>query len=681
MGNQESFISQYAASGRFRNGAPRSFSITDSGAYFLQSSGPTNSILQLKHIDLQTGEINIVFNPAEVTVDSDLPEAEKSRRERLRESGSGVTAYSVSKAGTEIVFSLNGTLFLIRRNPETRIEIAPYFDVFDPQISSDGSTIACVRNGSLWVVPTEALHLGYQITPIDQNTWGLADFLSAEEFGRSSGYWFSPNGEQILVQYFDDSMVTDIAIADLAQPTKPIAPHKFPFAGTANPKIGLRVFSARSGSQALSWDTESFPYLSQAGWSDDNSIFAVVLDRNQKQLHHLKFDLHFGAQIVEIVQQQTWVESSPKLHRICNDTRWDIRDDFIGNQRRLFRNGEPVTPTNLYVRSIVFSNSELSIIEATSNSAYNQILKIEQTGITELTPANKYSTALAASESILVVMTTNFNEDPSYTVNTIDNQFTIPDLSFSPNLAININRLSETQTNRTVVLLPKDFSTPLPVIMSPYGGPHAQMVLATKRKYALDQWFADQGFAVIISDGLGSPGVNTHWEHAITKNFVASLDFQIAALEQAAIELPGVLDLNRVGIRGWSFGGYLSALATMTYPDIFKVAVAGAPVTEWRLYDSGYTERYLGHPDTDPETYNRNSLLKMHPTKIGKLLIVHGLADDNVLAAHSLQLSAHLINLGLQHQFLPLSNVTHMTPQVSVTETLLKTELAMFKQL
>ncbi|MBM3690451.1 MAG: hypothetical protein FJW76_00325 [Actinobacteria bacterium] len=681
MGNQESFISQYAASGRFRNGAPRSFSITDSGAYYLQSTGPTDSILQLKRIDLQTGEINIIFNPAEVTVDSDLPKAEKARRERLRESGTGITAYSVSKSGTEIVFALNGTIILIRTKPETKIETAPYSDVFDPQISSDGATIACVRNGSVWVIPTEALHLGYQITPIDQNTWGLADFLSAEEFGRSTGFWFSPNGEQILAQYFDDSMVTNIAIADLAQPTKPIAPHKFPFAGTANLKVGLRVFSARTGSQALSWDTENFPYLSQAGWCDDNSIFAVVLDRDQKQLHHLKFDLALGAQIVEVVQQQTWVESSPKLHRVNSATRWDIRDDFMGNQRRLYRNGEAVTPTNLYVRSIVFSSSELAIIEATSSSAYNQIIKIEQSGITELTPTNKYSSAFAANESILIAMTTDFDQDPIYIAKTLDNHFTIPDLSFTPNISINIKRLNETQTNRTVVLLPKEFSSSLPVIMSPYGGPHAQLVLATKRKYALDQWFADQGFAVIVSDGLGSPGVNTHWEHAITKNFVASLDCQIAALEQASRELPGVIDLERVGIRGWSFGGYLSALATMTYPDIFKVAVAGAPVTEWRLYDSGYTERYLGHPEIDSETYDRNSLLKLYPTKIGKLLIVHGLADDNVLAAHSLQLSAHLINLGLQHQFLPLSNVTHMTPQVSVTETLLKTELAMFKQL
>lgn len=681
VSNQDSFISQYASSGRFRNGAPRSFTVTDAGVYFLQSTGPTDPQLQLKRLNLISGEIATIFNPADAAITADLTDAEKARRERLRESGAGITTYSVSKAGTEVVFALSGTLFLLRLTDGIQIEIADLSDVFDPQLSSDGATIACVRNGSVWVIPTEGLHLGYQITPNDSNTWGLADFLSAEEFGRSSGFWFSPDGEQLLVQYFNDNNVPEISIADLAQPTKPVATHRYSFAGGQNPQLGLRIFSARTGSQAISWDIENFPYLSQAGWSGNQSVYAIVLDRSQKQLHHLKFDLSAGAKIVDMVQQQTWVESSPKLHRVNGDVRWDIRDDFFSNQRRLYLNGEPLTPPNWYVRSIGFSNSDYALIEATTDSAFNQILKVTQTDLHELTPREHYAALLAASDDVMVVMSTSFTNDPSYEVISTDNKFIIPDFSFAPNLNLNLRRLTDTPTNRTVVLLPQNASGPLPVIMSPYGGPHAQLVLGTKRKYALDQWFADQGFAVIVSDGLGSPGVDVGWEHAIIRNFTASLDCQIAALEQANQELPGVLNLNRVGIRGWSFGGYLSALATMMYPNIFKVAVAGAPVTEWRLYDSAYTERYLGHPANDPVTYDQNSLLKLMPTEIGKLLIIHGLADDNVLAAHSLQLSAHLISLGLQHQFLPLSNVTHMTPQVSVTETLLKTELEFFKQL
>ena len=210
MDNQISFISQYAASGRFRNGAPRSFSITDRGVYFLQSTGPTDPVLQLKHLDINSGEISVIFNPADVATDADLPAAEKARRERLRESGAGVTAYSTSKAGTELVFALNGSLFVLQFKAHLEITIADLADVFDPQLSSDGATIACVRNGAVWVIPTAHLQLGYQITPNDNHVWGLADFLSAEEFGRSNGFWFSPDGEKLLVQYFDDSMVSQI---------------------------------------------------------------------------------------------------------------------------------------------------------------------------------------------------------------------------------------------------------------------------------------------------------------------------------------------------------------------------------------------------------------------------------------------------------------------------------------
>jgi dipeptidyl-peptidase 4 len=131
------------------------------------------------------------------------------------------------------------------------------------------------------------------------------------------------------------------------------------------------------------------------------------------------------------------------------------------------------------------------------------------------------------------------------------------------------------------------------------------------------------------------------------------------------------LDLSRVGIRGWSFGGYLAALAVLRRPDVFHAAIAGAPVTDWSLYDTHYTERYLGRPDTDPEAYARSSLIADAARLERPLLLVHGLADDNVVAAHTLRLSSALLAAGRPHSVLPLSGVTHMTPQEVVAENLL----------
>jgi dipeptidyl-peptidase 4 len=148
----------------------------------------------------------------------------------------------------------------------------------------------------------------------------------------------------------------------------------------------------------------------------------------------------------------------------------------------------------------------------------------------------------------------------------------------------------------------------------------------------------------------------------------------VTALHAAAREHPE-LDLTRVAIRGWSFGGYLAALAVLLRPDVFHAAVAGAPVTEWRLYDTHYTERYLGDPTVDSSPYAASSLLPLAPKLTRPLLLVHGLADDNVVAAHSLQLSSALLAAGKPHELLALVGVSHMTPQEVVAENLLLHQL------
>jgi len=213
--------------------------------------------------------------------------------------------------------------------------------------------------------------------------------------------------------------------------------------------------------------------------------------------------------------------------------------------------------------------------------------------------------------------------------------------------------------------------------MDPYGGPHFQRVVAARAYWLESQWLADQGFAVIVADGRGTPGRGRAWARAVRGDLAAPvLDDQIDALGEVAAGHPD-LDLGRVAIRGWSFGGYLAALAVLRRPDVFHAAVAGAPVTEWRLYDTHYTERYLGlDPDgADRPAYDGSSLLADAAGLRRPLLLIHGLADDNVLAAHTLQLSQRLTESGRLHTVLPLTGITHMTPQEAVAENLLKVQV------
>jgi dipeptidyl-peptidase-4 len=223
---------------------------------------------------------------------------------------------------------------------------------------------------------------------------------------------------------------------------------------------------------------------------------------------------------------------------------------------------------------------------------------------------------------------------------------------------------------------------PLPVLLDPYGGPHAQRVLASHNAHLVSRWFAEHGYAVLVTDGRGTPGRGPAWERAVWGDLAGPvLDDQLAALD-AALERFDVLDGSRVGIRGWSFGGYLAALAVLRRPDRFHAAVAGAPVTAWGLYDTHYTERYLGHPDEHPDNYRRSDLLDPDAEATGRpllnrpLLLIHGLADDNVVAAHTLRFSAALLASGAPHRVLPLSGVTHMASQEAVAENLLRLQLA-----
>ncbi len=220
----------------------------------------------------------------------------------------------------------------------------------------------------------------------------------------------------------------------------------------------------------------------------------------------------------------------------------------------------------------------------------------------------------------------------------------------------------------------------LPVLLDPYGGPHGQRVIKARGAYLVSQWFAEQGFAVVIADGRGTPARGPAWERAVAGDLAGPvLEDQVDALAAAADRFAD-LDTGRVAIRGWSFGGYLAALAMLRRPDVFHAAIAGAPVTDWRLYDTHYTERFLGLPDHDGAAYDRSSLLSLPERAVARatpraLMLIHGLADDNVVVAHTLRLSSALLAAGYPHSVLPLSGITHMAAQETVAENLLLLQL------
>ncbi|MFD0788052.1 prolyl oligopeptidase family serine peptidase, partial [Micromonospora azadirachtae] len=204
------------------------------------------------------------------------------------------------------------------------------------------------------------------------------------------------------------------------------------------------------------------------------------------------------------------------------------------------------------------------------------------------------------------------------------------------------------------VLYPNSYVTGrrLPVLLDVYGGPGHQEVVSARAAWLERQWWADAGFAVVVVDNRGTPGVAPSFEKAIHRRVadVVLLD-QVEALTALADKHPD-LDLSRVAVRGWSFGGWLAGLAVLRHPELFRCGIAGAPVSDWSLYDTAYTERYLGMPDEGVDVYAHHSLVELAaepvtgPGEARPLLLIHGMADDNVVAAHTLRLSAALLSSG-----------------------------------
>ena len=222
---------------------------------------------------------------------------------------------------------------------------------------------------------------------------------------------------------------------------------------------------------------------------------------------------------------------------------------------------------------------------------------------------------------------------------------------------------------RAALVRPRDFTTGrrYPVIAHVYGGPTSQMVEADRRRFLIDQWIADHGFVVVCFDGRGTPGRDRAWQRAIRGDFATvPLDDLVTGLRALGAKYPE-LDLGRVGIWGASFGGYFAAMAVMRRPEIFRSAVAVAPVVDWRDYDTHYTERYIGMPDRQAAAYDKSSVLTYADRLQRPLLLIHGLGDDNVYVMHTLKLCEALDRAGRDYDFLPLPRQTHMVSDAAST--------------
>jgi dipeptidyl-peptidase-4 len=690
----ESFPRQQARTQGFSLGAPRSFQISPDGTRvaFLRSQGGTDPATCLWVLDTGTGDERLVADPAALAAGGDIPAQEKARRERSREQAAGIVAFATDTALNLAAFTLAGQVYVAgltgqagQAPPQAISAASP---ALDPRPDPAGQRVAYVCAGALRV---SDLRTGQDTQIIGPDgapgiSYGLAEFIAAEEMGRLRGYWWAPDGTALLVARVNETSVQRWHIADPANPGRPATEVAYPAAGTPNADVSL-VLVGLDGSQVpVHWDRAGFEYLVTVTW-DHKDPLIVVQSRDQRRMRLLSADP--ARQAVAVLREDTdqrWLDIVPGVPACTSSGAIVWTTDADGARRLLVATPEelaegsakPVTPATLQVRGICGTDGATVLFTASQDEPTEiGLWAYGPDGLAQLTPEPGVHGGRRAGGATVITrgsltqdgMTARVVRDgrPDIPVTSLAQRPSLP----TPHPGI---FAAGPAGIRTALLLPswhEPGSGKLPVLLDPYGGPHAQRVLAARGSFLTSQWLADQGFAVVVADGRGTPGRGPEWDRAVWHDLAGPvLDDQIEAL-RAAAGRHGDLDLSRVAIRGWSFGGFLAALAVLRRPDVFHAAIAGAPVTDWRLYDTHYTERYLGDPGQDPEPYTTSSLLADAPGLSRPLLLIHGLADDNVVAAHTLRLSSALLAAGRPHAVLPLSGVTHMTPQEEVAENLL----------
>jgi dipeptidyl-peptidase 4 len=690
----ESFPRQQARTRRFTLGLPRSFQISPAGdqVAFLRSKGGGDPVTCLWVLDVATGAERLVANPAVLgDATAGLTAQERRRRERVREQAAGIVTFACDSALSMAAFALAGQVFVadLAAGGAAPRAIPARPGAFDPRPDPAGRRVAYACDGGVRVVTLEAgdsLLIGPEDEP--RVTYGLAEFVAAEEMGRTRGYWWAPDGSAILVARVDETPVQRWHIADPANPGNAPAEVAYPAAGTANADVSL-VCAGLDGSRApLDWDRAAFPYLVTVDWEQAGALI-VVQSRDQHRMQLLSADPARGT--VAVLREDTdarWLDVVAGVPGWTGDGRIVWTADSDGTKRLLVAapaeladgTAAPVTPPGLQVREVADIDGDTVLFTASGEDPTSVALwTYGPRGLATITPEHGVSAGRRTGGTTVLLSRSLDAPGVRVTVRADDRpgeDTTIASYAEDPSVPVPRPDLFTAggREIRTALVLPswhQPGAGKLPVLMDPYGGPGMQRVVAAQSAFAGPQWFAEQGFAVVVADGRGTPGRGPDWDRTVAGDLAGPvLEDQVTALAAAADRCAD-LDTGRVAIRGWSFGGYLAALAVLRRPDVFHAAVAGAPVTEWRLYDTFYTERYLGHPDSSGAAYDQSSLLGDAAALRRPLLLIHGLADDNVVSAHTLRLSALLLAAGRPHSVLPLSGVTHMTPQEEVAENLL----------
>ncbi len=696
------------------------FSADDKLITYLHSAEGTLT-QQLYACDVETGESwQLVTPPGAGDQEQTLSLEEKLRRERARSLAVGVTRYALAKQGFRVLAPLKGGIYVrdgeSGASPLRCLVSSDGGPALDPQFSPDGSHIAYVRDAELYVISVEGGE-PVQLTTGARGagrTHGLAEYIAQEEMGRSHGFWWSPDSRALAFTEVDETHIPVYRIVHQGEERTGEGAqedHRYPFAGQANAKVRLGVVSVDEGARSGDRPQQETPttlwpvsdraggtqepvwmdlgadddiYLARVHWQPDGRLVAQIENRAQTELRLLRFDPQTGASETLLTEtSDVWINLHDMFTPLKDgrfvwaSERTGFRHLYLyagdGQMLRQLTAGAWMVDTLAGIdetRGLVYFTATLE--HPTEQHLY--VVPLDGGEPRRLTHApGMHAVTLDHARRRFVDVYSAPDTPPTVTLRDLEDGALLRVIYDTPDPRVAALGLPAPQIVAfqncngdtlygALYFPPAEYGPgPYPVIVSVYGGPHAQRVT---RDWAVTadmraQYLSSLGFLVFKVDNRGSARRGLAFEGAL-KHTMGDVEVQDQVDGVKWLVGQGLADPARVGIYGWSYGGYMAAMCLARAPETFKVAVAGAPVTHWDGYDTHYTERYMGTPQSNPKGYAVSNVMAHVDKMQGKLLLVHGLIDENVHFRHTARLINALIHARKPYELLLFPNERHM---------------------
>ena len=652
--------------------APLQLKLSPDGKFVSYLKAPEDNFEQLDlwvYI-IESGQHEQLVDSNQLTTQRVLSDAEKARRERLRITQSGIVEYYWSPAGDSILFPIEGNLFLFRlnhENPLTQLTDDSTFET-DIRFSPDGLWIAFVREQNLYILNLTDLKTR-QLTTEGGGlvSCGLAEFIAQEEMHRYSGYWWSPDSSRIAYTKVDESPVEVSQRYEIDADHFGVFDQRYPFAGKTNAAVKIGVITLASGTTDwLDTKIETETYLTRVNWFLDSLHLAVQRQsRDQQKLELLRFNTASLATEVLITEtSKSWININDNFHALeggqfiwgsersgfnhlylyeqdgqllqqLTGGNWVASDVKAVTRDTIFIDGFKDSPLERHLYAIDRTTSDPTAIKRITPAGSTHQVSLNARGTFYV---DRFSSAL--EPTAVNLCRTDGEIIESLVKNSLNAQHPFhPYLGERGKVSFGTRKAEDGQTLHYRVIAPAsnklEVNGKSPVILTVYGGPGVQRV-SNEWIPPWHHYMASQGYGLLQLDNRGTTNRGTAFESPIYgKMGDVEVTDQLAGIDDLASH--NWADMNRLGVFGHSYGGYMT-LMLMMKSSRFKAGVSVAPVTDWALYDTHYTERYLGHPADNSTGYHDSAVFPYTASLSGKLLIIHGMADDNVLFSNSTKL-------------------------------------------